>query len=391
MNSQEKKSIISLALLFSFRMLGLFLILPVFSLYAQTLLHSTPALIGIALGVYGLTQAIFQMPLAILSDKFGRKPIIVTGLLLFAFGSIVAAVSHTIEGVIIGRALQGTGAIGSTILAYAADLTREEYRTKAMAIIGMTIGFSFSLAMALSPLMNSWIGVSGIFWLTASLAILGLFLLFKGISTPTANRMHSENVLTPKQLWLVLRQPALLRLDFSIFSIHAILTAIFIVVPIMLKNFTGIPLNKQWIIYLPVIVLSFIAMFPFIILAEKKQQMKRVFVGAVICLFIAQIMIFTGQSYEWMIAFGLFIFFTAFTLLEALLPSLISKIAPPSHKGTAIGFYSTCQFLGIFVGGVLGGWFYGQYQVLGVFIFCGILTLIWLAIARGLTTIRSIK
>lgn len=388
MNKQEKKSVLSLALLFSFRMLGLFLILPIFSLYAEHLDHATPTLIGIALGIYGLTQGLLQMPLGILSDKFGRKPIIAVGLVLFALGSSVAALSHDIYGIIIGRALQGAGAIGSTILAFAADVTREEYRAKAMAIIGITIGFSFSIAMALSSLLNACLGISGIFWLTAAFALLGLLLLFKTLPTPPLSCLQRASALKYQQLIQVIKNPVLLRLDFSIFVLHAVLTALFLVVPSILKNFAILPVNHEWIIYLPVMILSFILMYPFMELAEKKAKMEIVFLGAILMLLLSQSLIVIGASHFILCSIGLLIFFTAFTLLEALLPSLISKVAPAANKGAAIGLYSSCQFLGIFAGGALGGWIYSLHQMKGVFLFCMLLTLIWLAIMSTMTTLR---
>jgi len=381
MNKIERKAAQSLALIFSFRMLGLFMILPVFAIYAQNLTGTTASLIGFALGVYGLTQACLQIPFGMLSDKIGRKPVITAGLLLFAVGSVIAAMSHSIYGVIIGRALQGAGAIGSTIIAFVADLTRESERTKAMAIIGLTIGFSFTLAMAISPILNAWMGVNGIFWLTAVLALFGILVLYTLVPKPTSLSFHRDAELEPARLGQVLKNTELLRLDFGILCLHAILTALFIIVPISLQDLAGVAESRQWMIYLPVLVLSFLCMLPFIIIAEKKQKMKPIFVGAIATLTIAQILLLIGTANEFITAIGLLVFFTAFTLLEASLPSLISKIAPKDSKGTATGVYSCCQFLGIFIGGTVGGWFYSAHNMIGVFIFSIVLALIWLAIA----------
>jgi len=381
MNKIERKAAQSLALIFSFRMLGLFMILPVFAIYAQNLTGTTASLIGFALGVYGLTQACLQIPFGMLSDKIGRKPVITAGLLLFAVGSVIAAMSHSIYGVIIGRALQGAGAIGSTIIAFVADLTRESERTKAMAIIGLTIGFSFTFAMAISPILNAWMGVNGIFWLTAVLALFGILVLYTLVPKPTSLSFHRDAELEPARLGQVLKNTELLRLDFGILCLHAILTALFIIVPISLQDLAGVAESRQWMIYLPVLVLSFLCMLPFIIIAEKKQKMKPIFVGAIATLTIAQILLLIGTANEFITAIGLLVFFTAFTLLEASLPSLISKIAPKDSKGTATGVYSCCQFLGIFIGGTVGGWFYSAHNMIGVFIFSIVLALIWLAIA----------
>lgn len=390
MNKTERKAAQSLALIFSFRMLGLFMILPVFAIYAQKLSGTTATLIGIALGVYGLTQACLQIPFGMLSDKIGRKPIITAGLLLFAIGSVVAAMSDSIYGVIIGRALQGAGAIGSTIIALVADLTKEEHRTKAMAIIGLTIGCSFTIAMAISPILNNWIGVSGIFWLTAVLALLGILVLYVAVPKSTSHHFHRDAEVEPARLGEVLKNTELLRLDFGILVLHASLTALFLVVPITLQNLAGVKESQQWIIYLPVLILSFICMLPFIIIAEKKRKMKQVFVGAIGTLIIAQLLMLFGKSSEFVTAFGLLVFFTAFTLLEASLPSLISKIAPATNKGTATGVYSSCQFFGIFIGGAVGGWFYSAHNITGVFIFSIVLALIWLAVASTMKKPRHV-
>ena len=370
-----------LASIFAFRMLGLFMILPVFAIYAHTLKHATPFLIGMALGIYGLTQAMLQIPFGMISDRIGRKKVIAFGLLLFIIGSIIAALSHSITGIIIGRAIQGAGAVGSTIIALVADLTREEQRTKAMAIIGMTIGLAFSIALFMGPLLNGWIGVPGIFWLTAILGGLGIVVLYVSVPKPTQLSFHRDAEPVPSQFLDILKNPELLRLDLGIFVLHCILTACFLVLPIALQNNAGLPEAKQWHLYLPVLLLAFIAMFPGVIIAEKHRKIKQVFVFAIVCLGIAICtMIFAHHSLL-SLAIGLFIFFTAFTMLEALLPSLISKVAPITSKGTAMGIYSSAQFLGIFIGGAVGGWIYGLAHIVGVLIFCLALIVLWLLVA----------
>lgn len=381
MNPQERKSAISLALLMSFRMLGLFMILPIFSLYAQHLKGVTPHLIGLALGIYGLTQACLQIPFGMLSDKIGRKPVIFFGLLIFAFGSVVAALAHSIEGVIIGRALQGGGAVGSVIIALLADSTKDENRTKAMAIIGMTIGLAFAVAMVLGPTLNTWIGVSGIFWLTAILAIIGIIVLLFVVPTPSNNKFHRDAEPVPALFKSILTNGELLRLDFGIFVQHAILTATFIVIPIALTHFAHIKEAHQWMIYLPVLIVAFVLMVPFIIIAEKKRKMKPIFIGCIITLAISQFILFFFHNLTISFVIALLLFFTAFTLLEATLPSLISKLAPAGSKGTAMGVYSTSQFLGIFAGGVIGGWIFSLYGVQGVFLMCAIGAIVWAIIA----------
>jgi MFS family permease len=381
MNNTEKRATLTLASIFAFRMLGLFMILPVFTLYAEHLRGATPLLIGVALGVYGLSQAALQVPFGMLSDRWGRKPIITLGLILFAIGSVVAALSHSIEGVIVGRALQGAGAVGSTLIALVADLTRDEHRTKAMATIGMTIGISFSIAMVLGPVLNGWVHVNGIFWLTAGLALGGIAMLHGGVPTPKRVIHHQDSGTVPALLGSVLRNPELLRLDIGIFIQHAILTATFIVLPVALAHSAGIVEAKQWMVYLPVLVLSFITMVPFIIIAEKKQKMKPVFLAAIACLGIAQLALWSFHSSVVGIFIALYVYFTGFNLLEASLPSLISKIAPVASKGTALGVYSTAQFFGIFVGGSLGGWLYGHHDLAGVFYMGAAFSLIWFLVA----------
>lgn len=380
----ERKAVASLAGIFAARMLGLFMILPVFSLYAKHLQGVTPTLIGLALGIYGLTQALLQIPFGTLSDRFGRKPIITFGLILFAIGSVVAAMSTSIYGIILGRALQGAGAVGSTIIALVADVTREETRTKSMAIIGLTIGTSFSIGMVLGPILNSYIHVSGIFWLTAVLAIAGIVLLHTKVPNPVNFARHRDAQTVPSQIKDIITNKELLRLDLGIMLQHATLTAMFVVMPIVLTKHAHLAEVHQWYIYLPVLVLSFIGMVPLIIIAEKKRKMKPIFLGAIVATIVANLIMFFGYTSVPLLTLGLFIFFTAFNLLEASLPSLISKIAPSGSKGTAMGIYSSSQFLGIFIGGSLGGFLFGHHQVSVVFLLCAVFGLVWLLAAGSM-------
>jgi MFS family permease len=379
MTGSERRAALSLAGIFSLRMLGLFMIYPVFALWARNLPDATEFTIGLALGVYGLTQALFQIPLGFLSDRLGRKRIISAGLLIFAIGSVVAAVSRSIDGIILGRLLQGAGAVGSATLALAADLTREHNRTKAMAIIGMTIGMSFSLALVAGPILNRWIGVPGIFWLTAVLAMLGIGILYALVPHPIITSVHAESEPVPALFKRVLTDPELLRLDFGIFVQHAILTASFLSVPLVLKQ-AGVNLHDQWFVYLPVLVLSVILMVPLIIMAER-GRMKPIFLAAVVTLGISQLLLLLGHGGLAVVIVALLIFFTAFNLLEASLPSLISRVAPAEAKGTALGIYSSSQFFGIFVGGALGGWLQGIWGLIGVFSLCAALAGLWILVA----------
>lgn len=384
MTAGERRAALSLATIFALRMLGLFMILPVFSLYAHHLQGVTPMLIGIAIGVYGLTQAFLQIPFGMLSDRFGRKPLIAFGMLVFAVGSVVAAMSHSIWGVIAGRALQGVGAVASVVMALAADLTREEHRTKAMALIGTTIGMSFVASLVAGPLLNQWIGVPGIFWLTSVLALGGIAVLQFWVPKPAHVRFHHDTQAVPAQLSEVLKNGQLGRLDFSIFSLHMMLTATFVAMPLVLRDHIHLASNHHWYIYLPVMLLALAIMVPLVIIAEKRRRMKQMLLTSVVTLAAAELVFWLSvNSLDGMIL-GLLLFFTAFNLLEAILPSYIAKVAPPDKKGTAMGAYSTSQFLGAFVGGAAGGWLYGAEGLQAVFVFCSLAAVFWAFIASTL-------
>ncbi|OIO68620.1 MAG: MFS transporter [Zetaproteobacteria bacterium CG12_big_fil_rev_8_21_14_0_65_55_1124] len=362
MNAEERRSAISLAGIFGLRMLGLFLILPVFAPYAHGLegAAANPMLVGLALGAYGLTQAVLQIPFGMMSDRFGRKPVIAAGMLLFAIGSIVAAMSDSITGVLIGRIIQGSGAVAAAVIALTADLTREEHRTKAMAMIGMTIGVSFTVSMVLGPLLGHVIGVSGIFWLTGALALISILFLYLVVPDPKRQVHHRDAEVTAGMFTSVLRNTELLRLDFGVFVLHAGLTAMFVVLPMVLMD-PAHPLlasAEQWKLYLPVMGGAFLLMIPLVIIAEAKRKMKQVFVSAILMLVLSLGLLSMHAHSLAIIATALAIFFIGFNALEATLPSLISKIAPASAKGTAVGVFNTCQFFGAFVGGMLGGLLY---------------------------------
>ncbi|MDO9471334.1 MAG: MFS transporter [Nitrosomonas sp.] len=381
MSPAELRATIGLAGVYGLRMFGLFIILPVFAFYAEDLPGGNNyTLIGIALGAYGLTQAILQIPFGWLSDRIGRKPVIYLGLILFAIGSLIAALAVDIYWVILGRIIQGAGAISAAVMALAADLTREEHRTKAMATIGMTIGTVFAISLIVAPVLNQWIGVPGIFAMTGVLALLAMIVVKKIIPDPQISRFHSDTEASAASFGSVLRDTQLLRLNYGIFALHATLMALWLVVPLTLRE-AGMAADDHWQIYLPVLLLSIVLIIPAIIYAEKKAQLKFVFIAAIALLLIGQVLLATTFDSIWGTAIALLVFFTAFNLLEASLPSLISKIAPVGAKGTAIGVYSSTQFLGAFVGAAVGGYLFGNYGSSALYTFCGLLLIVWLILA----------
>ena len=384
MSRAELRAALSLSGVYAFRMLGLFMILPVFALYAAELEDVTPALVGLALGAYGITQALLQIPAGLLSDRIGRKPVIIGGLVIFALGSIVAARADSIEIIILGRALQGAGAIAAAIMALTADLTREEHRIKAMALIGMSIGLSFAAAMVLGPVFNEWVGLSGIFWITALLAVAGMLVVVFMVPTPAVSRPHREAEAVPAQFGRVLRHPELLRLDFGILVLHTILTASFLALPLVLRDEAGIASSHHWKVYLPVLVTSVLLMLPLIIQAERKGHVRAVFLFAIALLMLAELGLYFLPVTVAGVVVLLVVMFTAFNLLEAMLPSLVSRVAPVDCRGTAMGFYSSSQFLGTFLGGMVGGVLQGMFGLHVIFLFAALGALVWWLLATAM-------
>ena len=384
MQAQEFRATASLAAVFSVRLLGLFMIYPVFAAYADTLPGSNPYLVGEALGIYGLTQGLLQIPFGLLSDKFGRKRMIVIGLLLFALGSAVAAYSTSMAGVIVGRALQGAGAVGAVILAMVADLTSEKSRTKAMAMVGITIGASFLIALVAGPIAASFIGVPGIFWLMVVLAALGIAVTLFVVPTPKRETVHRDAETVPAFFGSVLRNPALLKLDLGIFVLHAILTASFLVVPGLLRSTLNVAPDNDWMIYLPVLLVSVVVMGGAIGLGDRRGKSETVFIYAIAALALGNAMLLYGSGSAIALILALIVFFSAFNILEANLPSLVSRAAPSRAKGTALGVYSSLQFLGIFAGGALGGFINQTGGAAGVFALTMTLALIWLFVAAAM-------
>ncbi len=391
MTRLELRASLGLASVYGLRMLGLFIILPIFAIYAEHLPGGeSHLLIGIALGAYGLTQAILQIPAGWMSDHYGRKPVIYAGLILFAIGSLIAASADNIYWIIAGRIVQGAGAINAAVMALTADLTREDHRTKAMALIGMTIGVSFAVSMVLSPLLYASIGMHGIFTMTAVLAVFAMIVVAFFIPNPAITRFHSDTEASSKRFREVLRNKDLLRLDFGIFSLHAILMSVFMQVPFLLRD-NGLHAVYHWKVYLPVMLLAFVFMVPPMIFADKKGKSKEVFMGAISLAALAQLTLFVFHGSVLSIAFALLMFFIAFNLLEAMLPSLISKTAPLAAKGTAMGIYSSVQFMGAFVGASAGGFLMQHFGGNAVLIFAMVLLLLWLLVASGMRSPAAVR
>jgi len=380
MSPLEIKSSVLLASIYSLRMLGIFLILPIFAIYASELSdRPTEFQIGLAFGIYGLTQAIFQIPFGMTSDRLGRKPVIYFGLLLFIIGSFIAGISEQIEGVIIGRAIQGSGAISAVLTAFLSDLTSDKSRTKGMAIIGASIGLTFALSLVISPILNKLIGVPGIFLLMGVLAFIALGVVRFFIDEPLGRgKIKSENTNDIKS---ILKNFDLNRLNFGIFTLHASQISMFMAIPIYLINQGQIPLHQHWSIYLPVLFISFIFIVPMIIISERRHIAKESFIFSIAILFVTQFLFIYFSNGIVGIIIALIFYFIGFNYLEASLPSLVSKWAPIQRRGLALGVYNTSQSLGIFVGGSFGGLIANFYGYQGTFLFCSLLIMIWLILS----------
>ncbi|NVJ61749.1 MAG: MFS transporter [Gammaproteobacteria bacterium] len=383
MNQIEKRAALTLSSVFATRMLGLFMILPVFAVLGESLSGATPFLIGLAIGAYGLSQAVLQIPFGRLSDKLGRKPIILMGLSLFVVGSVVAALSESIYGVILGRILQGCGAIASAVMALAADLSRDEHRSKVMASIGMSIGLAFTLAMFAGPFIAEHFGLSGIFWVTAGLALLAALVVVTLVPTPTHSYAQRDVVAAKGQFKDIIWHPQLWRLNLGIFALHFLLTAFFVAFPHKLTAL-GLSMSSSGWIYLAVMLIAVVIMVPLIITAEKGWRHRGVMVSVMCTIALLELLIGFQQWSLWVLIFLMGIFFAGFNVMEALFPSLISRIAPASRKGAALGVYSTSQFLGASLGGPIAGWLAQTYGLSTTYVAGGAVALIWAVAGLGL-------
>lgn len=381
MTSEEIRASTSLASIFALRMLGLFLILPVFAVHARGLPGGdNTTLVGLAIGIYGLTQACLQIPFGIASDKLGRKPVIIVGLILFALGSFIAAYATDLQQIIIGRSIQGAGAISAAVTAFIADATREEHRTKAMAMVGGSIGLTFAGSMVASPLLYPIIGMKGLFEMTGILSILAIGVVLWVV--PAAKPVQASALGDKIPFMDVLMNPELLRLNVGIFVLHLVQMAMFVVVPIAIVDALGLPVNEHWKVYLPVVIVSFVLMVPPIIVAEKKGKMKQIFLTAIAIMALVQLGLMIWLYQSTLLVALLLAFFIAFNVLEATLPSMVSRVAPPAAKGMALGIYNTTQAFGLFVGGAVGGWLSKTYDYHAVFAMGVALVVAWFIIAK---------
>nr|WP_254311269.1 MFS transporter [Rahnella aceris] len=384
MTPQESRATWGLGTVFSLRMLGMFMVLPVLTTYGMKLSGASETLIGIAIGIYGLAQAVFQIPFGLLSDRVGRKPLIVFGLVIFCIGSIVAASTESIWGVIIGRALQGSGAIAAAVMALLSDLTREQNRTKAMAFIGISFGITFAIAMVLGPIITHAWGLHALFWAIAVLTVLGIIITVAVVPSPATHILNRESSMVKGSFGKVMGNAKLLKLNFGILCLHVLLMSSFVVLPQVMEH-AGFPPSEHWRVYLITMLTSFVAVIPVIVYAEKKRHMKQVFMGCVVVLLLAEIVLWAAGLHLWAVIAGIQLFFLAFNVMEAILPSLISKESPAGYKGTAMGLYSTSQFIGVAIGGSLGGYVYGHAGAGAVFLVCAAIAVVWLLVSSTMT------
>lgn len=375
----ERRASLALAGIFALRMLGLFLVLPVFALEAARLPGGDdPVRVGLAMGIYGLSQALLQIPLGLASDRLGRKRVILAGLAIFALGSVLAALATSIEALIAGRALQGAGAISAAVTALLADLTRDGVRTKAMALVGISIAAMFALSLLAAPPLAGAIGLSGLFWLTGALTVTGMAVVVWVVPAEPPRESHPPR----RALADVLRHPDLLRLDFGVFALHTVQMAMWMAVPGLLVA-AGLPKAAHWQVYLPALVASFVVMGALLFRLERRGYLSLVLRIAIGLLLLAQLgFIWSGDSHGGAVMLGawLVLFFLGFNTLEASQPSLVSRLAPGHARGAALGVYNTLQSLGLFTGGALGGWLMRQAGPLGVFSVCAALCLLWLVL-----------
>lgn len=382
MTGIELRAIWGLGAIFSLRMFGMFIVLPVLSTYGMKLNGASDVLIGIAIGIYGLMQALLQIPLGLISDRLGRKPLIVCGLLVFALGSVIAAATDSIWGIILGRALQGSGTIAAAVMALLSDLTREQTRTKAMGFIGASFGITFAVSMILGPIFTHALGLHALFYMIAVLALAGIVITTTVVPSSNKNMQNRDSCMLRNSFRKVLKNSRLLQLNFGIMCLHILLMSSFVALPSLLEK-AGVASSQHWSVYLITILVAFTTVIPLIIYSEKRRRIKQVLMGCVAILFCTEILLWISDSYLPGIIFAIQLFFISFNVMEAILPSLISKESPAGYRGTAMGVYSTSQFLGVAIGGILGGWLYSLQGAGLVFISGAMLSAIWFLVINS--------
>ncbi|WMY94952.1 MAG: MFS transporter [Arsenophonus sp.] len=357
MTPKEIKAILGLGSVFTLRMLGMLMVLPILTSYGKDLKDANNFLLGLAIGMYGITQALFQIPIGFMSDRFGRKKTIINCLWIFIIGSIIAASTNSIWGVIIGRTLQGSGAISAVIMALLTDLICEKNRTKAIAFIGISFGITFSISIIISPIITHIIGLHGLFWIISLFGLLGILIIKLYVPDPdlTNNTLNNDINFIKNTIKNLIKNLTLLKINYGIFCLHSLLIINFIAVPLIMIDL-NIPTHQHWKIYLSTLLIAFISIIPFIIYANNEYRTKQVFLLSITILFISELIFYCCNKQLLLILTGLQLFFIAFNIMEILLPSLISKKVDKKYKGAAMGIYSTSQFLGVALGGILGGW-----------------------------------
>ncbi|PPI88396.1 MFS transporter [Candidatus Pantoea edessiphila] len=379
LNSTELRAIFGLGMIFSLRMLGMFMVLPVLTTYGMALQDSNKTLIGIAIGIYGFTQAIFQIPFGLISDYIGRKSLIIFGLLLLILGSVISANSSSIWNIIFGRALQGSGAISAVVMALLSDLTREQNLSKVTTCIGINFGVTFATAMIISPVITNSFGLHSLFWIITFLSIISIFIVIFFVPHETNHVINREVGIVKDSLLKILANRKLINLNISIFFLHTLLMCILIILPYQLRQ-VNFPLSKHWQIYLTTMTIAFFLVVPSIMYAEIKKKIKPIFISGIIIILISIIILQNSKNYFWILIIGIQLFLFAFSLMESIIPSLVSKESPLGYKGTAMGFYSTSQFLGVSFGSSIGSWIYANFNSGTLLLFCITITIIWLLI-----------
>ncbi|VFP84475.1 Inner membrane transport protein YajR [Candidatus Erwinia haradaeae] len=372
-----------LGIVFSLRMLGMFMVLPILTTYGTQFHDANETLTGIAIGIYGVSQAIFQIPIGMLSDRFGRKPLIISGLCIFAIGSVIAALTQSIWGIILGRALQGAGAIAAAVMALLSDLTREQNYTKAMSVIGISFGVTFAIAIVLGPIITHKFGLQELFWIISILAVLAIFVTLFIVPSTSTQIFNRESKVVTSNLRYVITDSNLTKLNMSVLCLHVLLMSSFITIPTQLIQI-GWLAHEHWKVYFFAMLMALAIATPLLIYAEIKRKMKNIFISCIGLMLFTETLLWAVNNSIWVLFIGLELFLIGFNLMEAMLPSLVSKQSRAGYKGTAMGVYTTSQCIGVAIGGGISGWMLGHVGPHGVFLFNVLITLAWFGMSFSL-------